>query len=75
MSEDVDMKRIQDALDSLSEHYDSVHIFATRHEAETEKGTVSVQKGFGNWFARFGQVREWLLKQDEYSKLSCQEDA
>lgn len=55
-----DVKRIQDALDALSEHYDTVQIFATRHEAGSLDGTLNFQRGVGNWYARRGQVADWL---------------
>jgi hypothetical protein len=42
----------------LAEHYDTVQIFCTRHEP-TEAGTVAVSFGYGNSYARLGQVREW----------------
>lgn len=73
-SEDDDLKRVTEALNSLGEHFDSVHIFATRHEPATENGTVAVQRGVGNWFARYGQVREWVLKRDESSREQARRD-
>jgi hypothetical protein len=51
----------------LSEHFDSVQVFATRHEP-TDGGTINVNFGAGNWFARKGQVGEWLIKADERSR-------
>jgi hypothetical protein len=71
---DDDLSRVQDALNTLSEHFDSVHIFATRHEPEIEDGTVSVNRGVGNWFARFGQISEWMVKQDESSRINRREN-
>jgi hypothetical protein len=47
-------------LRALSEHFDSVQIFATRHESGAKDGTLHWQQGAGNWYARFGQVQEWL---------------
>lgn len=67
---DGDMERIQQALDILSEHFDAVHIFASRHEAEIEDGTIHCQKGVGNWFARWGQITQWV-KVEEY--ISCRQ--
>ena len=62
---DIDLKRIQDALDTLGEHFDSVLILATRHE---EAGTINIELGTGNVFARLGQVREYLIKQKFHTK-------
>lgn len=61
-----DIERIRKALDILGEHFDAVHIFASRHE-ETEGGTVSCNKGMGNFFARYGQISVWL----EIEKSQC----
>jgi len=64
MSEDEqehdDMRRIREACEVLSEHFDSVQIFATRHEMGTDDGTVNVSYGVGNWFARYGQIHQWM---------------
>jgi hypothetical protein len=71
---EADLTKIQDALNVLCEHFDAVHIFASRHEPETEDGTVSVQKGVGNWYARYGQITEWMVKQDEFARINCREN-
>lgn len=71
---DEDMKRIRDACEVLSEHYDTVQIFVTRHDAGGVGGTVSATWGSGNWFARHGQVREWLVKDDELVRIKVRRD-
>lgn len=61
MSEPIaDEVRVARALRELGEHFDTVQIFATRHESGEENGTVHVSLGLGNWYARFGQVQMWL---------------
>lgn len=74
MSEDVDMKMVQDAAQSLGEHFDSVQIFASRHEAEVEGGTVSVHYGLGNWYARKGHVSDWILVQEERTREKVRQE-
>lgn len=64
MEED-DHAFVQKALDLLGEHFDTVQIFCTRHEGGECDGTVAINKGVGNWFARRGQVREWMLGEDK----------
>jgi hypothetical protein len=59
---ETDMERLKQALSILREHYDTVQLFATRHEEGTKHGTVHCSLGFGNWFARFGQVTHWLQR-------------
>lgn len=68
---DQDMKRIEASAHSLGEHFDTVQIFCTRHESESEEsgGTINCNYGLGNWFARYGHVRDWLIRQDERSKM------
>jgi hypothetical protein len=61
--EDEDLRILRNAAARLMEHFDTVHIFATRHIGSDE-GTIAAQHGEGNWYARRGQVGEWLVKQD-----------
>lgn len=63
-----DLKRVQDACQVLIEHFDTVQIFCTRHEPEVENGTINVNYGEGNWFARYGLVHEWMTRQDERTR-------
>lgn len=69
-----DEKRIQDALETLSEFFDAVHVFAIRHETEGEAsdgtaGDVALSLGRGSYYARCGLIREWCLRQDERSRM------
>lgn len=68
------VKILNDCLDKLGEFYDSVHIFATRHEPENEGQTLSSNKGRGNWFSRYGQVREWLIREEETTRINTRKD-
>ncbi len=61
---EADLKRCEDAARALGEYFDTVHIFVTRHES-CRDGTVNIQWGQGNWFARKGQISEWLLREEE----------
>lgn len=66
--QDQDLQLLKNHLEQLGEHFDSVQIFATRHEHGTLDGTVTVQLGTGNWYARYGQIHEWLIKNDESAR-------
>lgn len=68
-NENAELERIKRVVAELGEHYDTVQVFATRHEAGTLDGTINVQFGAGNWFARYGQVARWLAKQDEIERV------
>ncbi len=65
---DDDYARVKRACQVLIEHFDAVQIFATRHVGG-ETGTLGIHRGEGNWYARFGQVKDWCIKQDEGSRL------
>lgn len=60
-------KLIQDFIDKVSEHVDSVRVFVT-HPANNGNGdSVSFSQGGGNLFAQQGQIRAWVLRQDQYT--------
>lgn len=59
-----DETRLAQALAMLGEHFDTVQIFVTRHEAGSLNGTIGACKGEGNWYARLGYVKEWILQHD-----------
>ena len=63
---DADYKRIENAAIMLSEFFDTVQIFCTRHDPE--EGTTSHHHGRGNYYARRGQVETWLVKENEASR-------
>jgi hypothetical protein len=48
----------------MMEHFDTVQVFATRHDPHGEGGTVNIQWGQGNWFARYGHIRNWVNIQE-----------
>lgn len=59
-----DLALAQQHLDALGEHFDTVQIFCSRHEAgESEGGTINVTVGSGNTFARYGQISLWIVAQ------------
>lgn len=64
---DPDMEQVDRAIAQLMEHFDTVQIFVTRQETD---GTVNCNQGSGNWFARRGQVEDWLVKRVEEAKES-----
>jgi hypothetical protein len=67
-SQDEDMKRLRQHVDALADHFDAVQIFASRHEAGEQDGTVNIHWGAGNYFARYGQVMEWCIRADETTR-------
>lgn len=65
MSEDTkqDFDRIDRMAEQLMEHYDSVSIFVSRSDGAKDK-TRYFCRGSGNWFARYGQIVDWLKAED-----------
>lgn len=68
LSKEQELEMLKRAAESLGEHFETVQIFTTRHEAGNENGTVHLAWGAGNWFARYGHVRNWLIMEDESSR-------
>lgn len=69
---EADEQRVKEAVDLLSEHFDNVQIFCNSYKSG---GMTSVfAKGHGNWFARIGQIRYWLIRDDEDTRME-QRDA
>ncbi len=70
---DKEAEMLRKHCEALSEHFDSVQIFVTRHDPSKD-GTVAIHYGLGNWYSRYGQVFEWLGKQDEYTRDRIRKD-
>lgn len=62
-----EQKMVDDVRDKLLEHYDSVRIFVTRHDGNSED-TASYTVGGGNFYAQLGQVAEFLSIQDQHQR-------
>lgn len=58
----------------LAEHFDTVQIFCMKHLGD-DCGTENQQFGVGIWHARIGQVKEWVVKQDEISRIEVRRQA
>lgn len=74
-SDHPDWKRIEEAVKTLSEFFDCVQVFAVKHEtsgeaSDGESGDLSFSKGAGSYYARCGLIREWILRQDERSRIA-----
>ena len=74
LKDNPDYLKVKAAVDAISEHFDTVQIFVNRHESSLLDGTMNINYGVGNWFSRYGQVREWCIKQDEYVRERIRKD-
>ena len=73
-TKNADMALIRAALNSLGEHFDAVQIFASRCESGEQDGTVHLNLGTGNWFSRYGQVKDWCVKEEEFARISVRSE-
>jgi len=73
---ELELDRLDKVCQDLGEHYDTVQVFVTRHTPgdDEESGTINAHTGRGNWLARLGQVKDWVIKQDEKTRISCREE-
>ncbi len=62
---EADLELVRKAVQSLAEHFETVHVFASRHMPAELDGTACTNQGMGHWHARYGQIREWLIYEDE----------
>lgn len=63
-----DEKKVREALKLLGEYFDSVQIFCTRCEMGVADGTVRLAMGVGNWYSRYGLVKEWTNQNEETAR-------
>ncbi len=68
---DRDADRVKRAAETLGEYFDAVHIFATRLDG-TE--AVNISYGTGNFFSRYGQIRLWVIREDESTRDRVRKD-
>lgn len=66
-----DLRILRSHTAQLSEHFDSVEIFVTRKHPG---GTINAEHGDGNWYARYGQVRQWVISEEERMRHSVRSD-
>jgi hypothetical protein len=54
---------IKNQVKIMMSSFDTVMVFATKLDPET-KDTSQFNFGDGNWFARYGQAREWVAYEE-----------
>jgi hypothetical protein len=57
----------------LSEFFDSCRIFVSWPHADDAHRTLTFDSGRGNWFAQYGQIRQWVIAEDELLRKSVRE--
>ena len=61
-----DEKIVQQAIDMLGEHFDCVQIFVT---TKNSGYTETIATGIGNYYARIGIARDWIIREEERSRV------
>ncbi len=69
--DDLDMKKVKRAAAQLAEHFDCVQIFVTSQKGEI---TRQICRGEGNYSARYGMCREWILTQEAKMRTPPEEE-
>ena len=76
---DIDFNEIEklaeDFASRLAEHSDSVRIFVTKQGDGSASNSGYFSTGRGSLFAQIGQVKEWIITQDEYVKENARRNA
>lgn len=56
---------------ALGRHFDTVQIFCTRHDPDCHpsSATQHFSAGTGNYYARFGHMKEWVISEEE--RIKC----
>jgi hypothetical protein len=66
MSTPADLELLKRAIHDLGEHFTTVQIFVTK----TEGGyTDLLSQGEGSYCARYGNVKEWVIREEERMRL------
>lgn len=66
MSDDQRAKKLEmlrNQVNFLRSSFDTVQIFATKHDEDVGETTYYTQ-GSGNWCARYGHVKVWILGEE-----------
>lgn len=69
-----EQRLLQNAIEMLLEHFENVHVFANRYDANDDGNTLSIDRGQGNYHARYGLVKHWLISQEEHVRLEARDD-
>jgi len=70
---DPDLELLEGIKAKLLEHFDTVQIFVTRHDGQKDD-TEAIRVGGGNFYARCGQVRRWLLDMEQEPIVPDEDD-
>jgi hypothetical protein len=64
---------VEQHISELMKHFDAIQVFVTLHDNGSGE-TESFDAGDGNWLARFGQVREWIISKEELMRAKSRRE-
>lgn len=68
-----ELERIDSLVRNLGEHWNSVLVLCSKVSDDGDGATDHIARGSGNVFARVQQAREYIIHQDEITRLLAQE--
>lgn len=67
---DAGVQAVEDALQKLGEFWESAHIVCTRKDGDGSSSfTDTISRGNGNWSARYGSLKETVIKLEEKMRI------
>lgn len=66
-----EIEMLKQTVQKLMEHFDSIHIFASKQDEAGAGGTLTFQRGAGHWYMRHGQIHEWMITQNELARMKA----
>jgi len=71
MNAEEKQKILKEALVKLGEHFDYIQVFVgVREQGET----YCASTGNGEWYARYGACREWIIQEEEQMRCGIRKD-
>lgn len=70
--DDSEVELVRKAVQQLGDHFETVQVFVSRHDPAILEGTRTINLGAGNWFTRYGQIKDWIIKTDEGIRMDAQ---
>jgi hypothetical protein len=68
MKEEDANRILNKAVHELGEHFQAVRIFASTTDGCKDGEALRVTTGTGNWFAQYGQVKHWVIGEEESTR-------
>jgi len=73
-----ELEQLDNLLADLKKTWPNIQIFVNRTAGPEElsvgladiDNTIWMSKGVGNWFARRGQVQDWIISQNEAERIT-----